>query len=87
MKKVITLCFVVLACLVLTTACKKTHQCKCTTTDVTDDNRLKILFVDGGINCESITEMGLEEKYTTDDGKHSLRRTEVHTVSCIDYGE
>lgn len=67
-------------------SCGKEHQCKCVTTDVPDDGLLKIMNIDGGLDCEDIHVMGFEV-HTTDsvDGSHSLARTEMHDVSCRDY--
>lgn len=71
----------------LAAACNKERQCKCVTTDVPDNGLLKIMFVDNGMKCENITEMAFEEHIVTEDGQHSLTRTDIHTVSCRDYAE
>lgn len=71
----------------LAVSCNKERQCKCTTTDVPDDGLLKIMVVDNGLKCEDIKEMAFEEHVVTDDGQHSLTRTNVHQVSCRDYAE
>ena len=71
----------------LAASCNKERQCKCVTTDVPDNGLLKIMFVDNGLKCEDITEMAFEEHIVTEDGHHSLTRTDVHTVSCRDYAE
>lgn len=88
-KKLLTLC--ILAVVVALAGCAKDRQCKCVTTDVPDDGKPKILVVDAAMRCSDITQMGFEEKYvdTTDitHPSHSLRRTEVHQVSCRDYNE
>lgn len=77
-----------LAAIVLLTlcSCSKERQCKCVTTDVPDDGLLRILVVDHSLKCESITEMGFEQKVVTDDGQ-TLQRVDMHTVSCRDYAE
>lgn len=74
-------------CLVFV-ACGKEHQCKCTTTDIPDDGLLKLLTIDGGMDCEDIHTMGFEVHYVdSTDGSHSLMRTEMHDVSCRDYAD
>lgn len=73
--------------MVLAAACNKERQCKCITTDIPDDGLLKVMVVDNGLKCESITEMAFEQHVVTDEGHHSLTRTEVHQVSCRDYAE
>jgi len=85
MTKKILLPFVA-ALALLATGCAKERQCKCEATDVANDN-LKVFTVDKGLKCESITVMGFEEKYVTEGGEHSLRRTEMHPVKCRDYAE
>ena len=45
---------------------------------------LPVMVVDHSMSCSDITEMALEEKYVTEDGTHSLRRIEVHKVTCRD---
>lgn len=68
----------------LAAGCSKEHQCECS--DPKTPTLLKtILVVDEQMKCEDITEMGYEEKYTTESGEHSLRRT-MHKVKCRDYG-
>ncbi len=67
-------------------SCGKERQCKCMTTDVPDDGILKVLVVDHSLKCESITEMGFEQKVVTEDGQ-TLQRVDMHTVSCRDYAE
>lgn len=62
-------------------SCGKERHCECTVEDVVT-NYNPLLIVDHSMNCGDITEMALEEKYVTADGVHSLRRTEVHKVSC-----
>ena len=88
MKKILMI--VAAAMLLLTTACHKERQCKCAYTEVSNDNSLRFLYVDGGMKCENITEIA-EEVHITDSTttppSHSLRRIEVHKVACRDYGE
>lgn len=76
--------------LLLATACHKERQCKCTYTELENDNSLRFLYVDNGMKCENITEMA-EEVHITDSTttppSHSLRRIETHKVSCRNYGE
>ena len=80
MKKNILLPAVALLAL-LAVGCSKERNCECTVEDlVTNYNPLMI--VDNGMKCSDITEMAIEEKYVTEDGVHSLRRVEVHKVSC-----
>ena len=67
--------------------CNKEHQCKCVWTDESDDNeQLKVFVIDGGLDCDDITEMAFEEKYVTDDGI-SLHHVDVHKVKCRPYGD
>lgn len=63
------------------TGCGKERNCECTVEDATY-NYNPLIVVDHSMKCSDITEMALEEKYVTDDGTHSLHRTEVHQVSC-----
>lgn len=65
----------------LATGCGKQRNCECLVDGVSASHN-PVLVVDNGIKCSDITEMAIEEKYVTDDGTHSLRRTEVHSVSC-----
>ena len=65
----------------LATGCGKERNCECTVEDVVNSYN-PVLVVDNGMKCSDITEIAIEEKYVTDDGTHSLRRTEVHKVSC-----
>jgi len=65
----------------LATSCGKERNCECTVEDLTT-NYNPTLVVDNSMRCEDITEMAIEEKYVTEDGTHSLHRTEVHKVSC-----
>lgn len=78
------------AALLLLASCSKERQCKCTYTEVENDNSLRFMYVDYGMKCENITEMS-EEIHITDSTttppSHSLRRIEVHKVSCRDYGK
>lgn len=68
-------------------SCGKVHECKCVNADGTAaPNELNILSVDGGINCEDITEFAYE-RHTTIDGVQTLEHVEVHKVNCRDYGE
>lgn len=61
--------------------CSKQRYCKCTLDSVVESHE-PVMVVDGGMRCSDITEMAVEVKYTTDDGTHSLQRTEVHKVTC-----
>lgn len=63
------------------TGCGKERNCECVVEDMAT-NYNPLIVVDHGMKCDDITEMAIEEKYVTDDGTHSLRRTEVHKVSC-----
>lgn len=84
MKKIL---FTLAAAVLLTLcSCSKERQCKCVTTDVPDDGRLKIMVVDRGLKCESITEMGFEQKIVDENGQ-TLQRVDMHTVSCRDWDE
>ncbi len=78
------------AALLLFASCNKERQCKCTYTEMENDNSLRFMYVDYGMKCENITEMS-EEIHITDSTttppSHSLRRIEVHKVSCRDYGK
>lgn len=78
------------AALLLLASCNKERQCKCTYTEMDNDNSLRFMYVDYGMKCENITEMS-EEIHITDSTttppSHSLRRIEVHKVSCRDYGK
>lgn len=67
-------------------SCSKERHCKCVTTDIPDDGILRVLVVDHSLKCESISEMGFEQKVVTDDGQ-TLQRVDMHTVSCRDYKE
>ena len=82
----ITIIAGLLLLVLVATSCSKERQCKCVTTDVPDDGLLRILVVDHSLKCESITEMGFEQKVVTDDGQ-TLQRVDMHTVSCRDYAE
>ena len=68
------------------TGCVKDRQCRCVYTDGSDDGRLKVFFVDPAIHCEDITEMAFEEKIT-EDGVHTLHRTDTRPVKCREYGK
>ena len=83
MKKTLLLALPVLV--MLFAACGKERQCKCTTTDVPDDGILKLMIVDNSMSCDDIKVMGVESTTILDDGTQSLKRTEMHTVSCRDY--
>ena len=84
MKKIL---FTLAATVLLTLcSCSKERQCKCVTTDVPDDGRLKILVVDRSLKCESITEMGFEVMAPGEQGQ-TLERVDMHTVSCRDWDE
>ena len=70
------------ALLALTIAsCGKDRNCECVVEDG-NYNYNPLMIVDHSMKCSDITEMALEEKYITEDGTHSLQRTEVHKVSC-----
>ena len=73
-----------LAAALAAVGCGKDHQCKCVP-EGGDNNHLEIVFVGPSIDCEDITETAFEERYTTEDGIHSLRRVEKHKVKCRDY--
>ena len=76
--------------LLLFASCNKERQCKCSYNDGNDDNSLRFMYVDHGMKCENITEMS-EEVHITDSTTtpptHSLRRIEVHKVTCREYGK
>lgn len=78
------------AALLLLASCNKERQCKCSYTESNDDNSLRFMYVDYGMKCENITEMS-EEVVSTDNTTtpptRSLRRIEVHKVSCREYGK
>ncbi len=78
------------AVMILFASCNKERQCKCTYTELNGDNSLRFMYVDHGMKCENITEMS-EEVHVTDSTttppSHSLRRIEVHKVSCREYGK
>lgn len=86
MKKIL---FIMAAAMVMLAGCNKERQCKCTYNDVEDDNSLRFIYVDGGMKCESITELA-EEKHITDSNStpptHSLTRVDIHKVTCREYG-
>lgn len=65
----------------LAVGCGKQRNCECYIDNISADHN-PILVIDNGMKCSDITEMAIEEKYVTEDGTHSLRRTEVHPVSC-----
>lgn len=79
MKKKYTL--IIFALALTAVGCGKRVNCECIVDDIPQLYN-PVLIVDNGIKCSDITEMALEEKYVTDDGTHSLRRTEVHKVTC-----
>jgi len=81
-KKVLTLTAVALVAL-MAAACHKERRCSCVIEDVATTYN-PVLVIDDGLHCDDITEMALEEKYVTEDGVHSLHRTEVHKVTCSD---
>lgn len=72
----------------LAVGCNKEHQCKCVTTDVPDDGRLKLLTVRGDMSCADITEWAVE-KHAIDSVTHeqTLIRIDSSKVNCRDYGE
>jgi hypothetical protein len=80
---------IIAAAMVMLVACNKERQCKCVYTDVEEDNTLRFIYVDGGMKCESITELAVE-KHITDSTStpptHSLTRVDIHKVSCREYG-
>ena len=80
MKKIIILPALALVTL-LATGCGKERNCECTLEDATV-NYNPVIVVDNGMKCNDIKEIAVEEKYVTEDGIHSLRRTEVHKVNC-----
>lgn len=87
MKRKITILAAAIVCVLLAAACNKERQCKCVTTDVPDNGLLKIMVVDNGLKCDAIKEMAFEQHIVTEDGQHSLIRTDIHQVSCRDYAE
>lgn len=86
MKKIL---LIAAAAMLMLASCNKERQCKCVYKDVEEDNSLRFIYVDGGMKCESITEMA-EEKHITDSTStpptHSLIRVDIHKVSCREYG-
>ena len=72
----------VLALLALAAAgCGKERHCKCFN-EGEDNLHLQVMVIDHAMKCDDIKEMAVEVKYVTEDGAHSLQRTEVHNVSC-----
>ena len=87
MKKIM---IIAAAAMLTLAACNKERQCKCVYKDVEEDNSLRLIYVDGGLKCESITELAEEEHIidsTSTPPRHSLRRVEIHKVSCREYGK
>lgn len=86
MKKIL---LIVSAAMLMLVSCNKERQYKCVYNDVEEDNTLRFIYVDGGMKCESITELA-EEKHITDSNStpptHSLTRVDIHKVSCREYG-
>ena len=80
MKKSIILPALALLAL-LAAGCGKQRNCECIVEGSLSSHN-PVLVVDNGMKCSDITEIAIEEKYVTDDGTHSLRRTEVHPVKC-----
>lgn len=80
MKKIIILPALALVTL-LATGCGKERNCECTFEGMTS-NYNPVVVVDNGMKCNDIKEIAVEEKYVTEDGTHSLHRTEVHKVNC-----
>lgn len=83
-KRHILLTAAVLAAAVLA-GCAKEHQCECTDLEPLNPEHQTIVTVDSQMKCESITEMGKEEKVVVDN-RHTLRRVGMREVSCRDYG-
>lgn len=82
MKKIILL--PVLAVLSLAAvSCGKEKQCICYYEDV-ESHYEKTIFVGPGLECSDITEVALEERVTTEEGAHTLQRTDVHVAHCRD---
>lgn len=80
MKKKILLPAVALLALAAT-GCAKERHCKCFS-EGQDNQHLQVMVIDRAMKCDDIKEMAFEVKYVTEDGAHSLQRTEVHNVSC-----
>ena len=80
MKKKAILPIIVMTALAVA-GCGKARNCECYVDDVSVAHN-PVMVVDNGIKCSDITEMAIEEKYVTEDGTHSLHRTEVHPVKC-----
>lgn len=78
-KKVILPALALLA--LVAAGCSKERRCECILDDASVSHN-PILVIDNGMRCSDISEMAIEEKYVTDDGTHSLRRIEVHSVKC-----
>lgn len=73
--------------LLVLASCSKERQCKCSYAD--EDNSLKFIFVDNGMNCENITEIAEEvhvTETTTMPPRHTLDTVNVHKVKCRSYG-
>lgn len=80
MKKKVLLSAMALMALIAV-GCGKQRNCECVVEDLVT-NYNPVMVIDNGMKCSDLTEMAIEEKYVTDDGTHSLRRVEVHKVSC-----
>ena len=76
------------ALLFLAAGCAREHQCKCVTETPPDDGLLKIMVVEGSMNCEDIKEMSFEiHAVDSTNNARSLARRDVRTVSCREYGD
>lgn len=82
MKRKVLTVLVALATLVVV-GCGKEKQCICYYEDV-DSYYEKTIFIGPGLNCSDITEVSFEERITTEEGEHTLQRTDIHTAHCRD---
>lgn len=82
MKKRIIPAIVVFACLIAA-GCGKEKQCICYYDNV-DAYYEKYIFVGPGLNCSDISEVSYENRVTTEEGSHTLQRSDIHQVHCRD---
>ena len=77
---------VMAAGVMLSAACSREHQCKCTYADNPNDEQFKVFVADGSISCDDFVMMGYEEHVATE-GVNTLHRVDTVRINCRDFGE
>ena len=72
--------------ILLSVACSREHECKCTYSNNPNDEQFKVFVVDGSISCDDLVMMGYEEHVATE-GVNSLRRVDTIRINCRDFGD